>query len=98
MKHAIGPRREVGVRTVFNILGPLSNPVGAQAQVLGVYDPELTETMAKVLGELGSHSAYVVHGLDGLDEITLTTKTKISGSSPVSQRPSRAARRRKTPP
>jgi anthranilate synthase/phosphoribosyltransferase len=78
MKHAIGPRREIGVRTVFNILGPLSNPVGAQAQVLGVYDPELTETMAKVLGELGSSSAYVVHGLDGLDEITLTTKTKIS--------------------
>jgi len=78
MKHAIGPRREIGIRTVFNILGPLSNPVGAQAQVIGVYDPELTETMANVLGELGSKSAYVVHGLDGLDEITLTTKTKVS--------------------
>jgi anthranilate synthase/phosphoribosyltransferase len=78
MKHAIGPRREIGIRTVFNILGPLSNPVGAHAQVLGVYDPDLTETMARVLGELGSDSAYVVHGLDGLDEITLTTKTKIS--------------------
>jgi len=78
MKHAIGPRREIGIRTVFNILGPLSNPVGAHAQVLGVYDAELTETMARVLGELGSDSAYVVHGLDGLDEITLTTRTKIS--------------------
>jgi anthranilate synthase/phosphoribosyltransferase len=78
MKHAIGPRREIGIRTVFNILGPLSNPVGAQAQVIGVYDPELTETMASVLGELGSQTAYVVHGLDGLDEITLTTKTKVS--------------------
>jgi len=78
MKHAIGPRREIGVRTVFNLLGPLSNPVGAHAQVLGVYDPDLTEIMARVLGGLGSESAYVVHGLDGLDEITLTTKTKIS--------------------
>jgi anthranilate synthase/phosphoribosyltransferase len=78
MKHAIGPRREIGIRTVFNILGPLSNPVGAHAQVLGVYDADLTETMARVLGELGSTSAYVVHGLDGLDEITLTTKTRIS--------------------
>ena len=78
MKHAIGPRREIGIRTVFNILGPLSNPVGARAQVLGVYDGDLTETMAKVLGELGSTSAWVVHGLDGLDEITLTAKTKIS--------------------
>jgi anthranilate synthase/phosphoribosyltransferase len=78
MKHAIGPRREIGIRTVFNILGPLSNPVGAHAQVLGVYDAELTETMARVLGELGSTSAYVVHGLDGLDEITLTTRTKVS--------------------
>jgi anthranilate synthase/phosphoribosyltransferase len=78
MKHAIGPRREIGVRTVFNILGPLSNPVGAHAQVLGVYDPDLTEIMARVLGGLGSDSAYVVHGLDGLDEITLTTKTKVS--------------------
>jgi anthranilate phosphoribosyltransferase len=78
MKHAIGPRREIGIRTVFNILGPLSNPVGAQAQVLGVYDEALTETMAEVLGQLGSTSAYVVHGSDGLDEITLTGKTKIS--------------------
>jgi anthranilate synthase/phosphoribosyltransferase len=78
MKHALGPRREIGIRTVFNILGPLSNPAGAQAQVIGVYDANLTEVMAKVLGELGSKSAWVVHGLDGLDEITLTAKTKVS--------------------
>jgi len=78
MKHAIGPRREIAIRTVFNILGPLSNPVGAQAQVIGVYDADLTEKLAAVLGELGSKSAWVVHGLDGLDEITLTAKTKVS--------------------
>jgi len=78
MKHAIGPRREIGIRTVFNILGPLSNPVGAQAQVVGVYDADLTDRLAAVLGELGSRAAWVVHGLDGLDEITLTTKTKVS--------------------
>ncbi|MHB8835311.1 MAG: bifunctional anthranilate synthase component II/anthranilate phosphoribosyltransferase [Candidatus Methylomirabilia bacterium] len=78
MKHALGPRREIGIRTVFNILGPLSNPAGAQAQVIGVYDADLTETMARVLGELGSKAAWVVHGLDGLDEITLTAKTKVS--------------------
>ena len=78
MKHALAPRREIGIRTVFNILGPLSNPAGAQAQVIGVYDADLTETMAKVLGELGSKAAWVVHGLDGLDEITLTAKTKVS--------------------
>lgn len=78
MKHALGPRREIGIRTVFNILGPLSNPAGAQAQLIGVYDADLTEKMAAVLGELGLKSAWVVHGLDGLDEITLTAKTKVS--------------------
>jgi anthranilate synthase/phosphoribosyltransferase len=78
MKHAVGPRREIGIRTVFNILGPLSNPVGADAQVLGVYDPFLTETMALVLKRLGSRHALVVHGQDGLDEITLTCETRIS--------------------
>jgi anthranilate phosphoribosyltransferase len=78
MKHALGPRREIGIRTVFNILGPLANPAGAQVQVTGVYDADLTETMARVLGELGSKTAWVVHGLDGLDEITLTGKTKVS--------------------
>ncbi len=78
MKHAMGPRREIGIRTVFNILGPLSNPVGADAQVLGVYDPFLTETMARVLQALGTRRALVVHGQDGLDEITLTAETRVS--------------------
>lgn len=72
MKHAIGPRREMGVRTVFNILGPLTNPAGAQVQVLGVYDPALTEVMAQVLGALGSQAAFVVHGAQGLDELSTT--------------------------
>ena len=78
MKYAIGPRREIGIRTVFNALGPLTNPAGAQAQVLGVYAPELTETHATVLNNLGSHHAFVVHGNDGLDEITTTTTTRVS--------------------
>jgi anthranilate phosphoribosyltransferase len=62
MRYAIGPRRELGVRTIFNILGPLTNPAGASAQLLGVYDPSLTETLAQVLRELGTRAAYVVHG------------------------------------
>lgn len=78
MKHAIGPRREIGVRTIFNILGPLTNPARATCQVLGVYSAELTEPLARVLGRLGSTRAFVVHGLDGLDEITLTGPTRIS--------------------
>jgi len=78
MKHAIGPRREMGVRTVFNILGPLTNPAGAQAQVLGVYDGALTETMARVLYALGSRSAIVVHGADGLDEFSTTGPNRVS--------------------
>ncbi len=78
MKHAIGPRREIGIRTVFNILGPLTNPAGARHQVIGVYAADLTETVCEVLGELGTRHAYVVHGHDGLDEITLTGKTKVS--------------------
>ena len=78
MKYAIGPRREIGIRTIFNALGPLTNPAGAQAQVLGVYTPELTETHATVLNNLGSHRAFVVHGNDGLDEITTTTTTRVS--------------------
>lgn len=77
MKYAIGPRREMGIRTVFNILGPLTNPAGATIQVLGVYAGELTAQLAGVLNKLGSHRAYVVHGEDGLDEITTTTRTKI---------------------
>jgi len=78
MKYAIGPRREIGIRTIFNILGPLTNPAGAKVQVLGVYDPELTETLANVLKNLGSDHVFVVHGADGLDEITITDKTYVS--------------------
>jgi anthranilate phosphoribosyltransferase len=88
MRYAIGPRRELGVRTVFNVLGPLTNPAGAQTQLLGVYDPALTETMARVLRDLGSRAAYVVHGHGGLDELTTTGPNRIShfglgGSSEV---------------
>ncbi len=78
MKYAIGPRREIGIRTIFNILGPLTNPAGAQAQVLGVYDVALIETLANVLKNLGSKRVFVVHGGDGLDEITITDKTYVA--------------------
>ncbi|MDI6785496.1 MAG: anthranilate phosphoribosyltransferase [bacterium] len=78
MKHAAGPRREIGIRTIFNILGPLTNPAEAKYQILGTYGPNLTETMALALKNLGSKRAFIVHGEDGLDEITLTTRTKIS--------------------
>jgi len=78
MKYAIGPRREMGVRTVFNILGPLTNPAEVSAQVLGVYDANLTEKLAGVLKKLGTKRAFVVHGTDSVDEITITGKTKVS--------------------
>ncbi len=78
MKHAIGPRREVGIRTVFNVLGPLTNPADANAQLLGVYDPRLTEPLAYSLKNLGCEEAMIVHGLDGLDEISTIGKTVIS--------------------
>ena len=78
MKHAAPVRREIGIRTIFNILGPLTNPAGAQYQVLGVYRSELTEVLANVLKNLGSTRAFVVSGNDGLDEITLTSETKVS--------------------
>lgn len=78
MKYAIGPRREIGIRTIFNILGPLTNPAGANAQVLGVYDEHLTDIIACVLKNLGTRHAFVVHGMDTLDEITITAQTKIS--------------------
>jgi len=78
MKHAIGPRRELGVRTIFNALGPLTNPAGAKSQVIGVYDELLTEPIAKVLGELGSSGALVVHGHGGLDELTTTGPNRVS--------------------
>jgi anthranilate phosphoribosyltransferase len=78
MEHAMGPRRELGVRTVFNLLGPLTNPAGAQAQVVGVYSAELTELLARALAQLGCERAMVVHGLDGLDEISTVGRTQIS--------------------
>lgn len=78
MKYAIGPRREIGIRTVFNILGPLTNPASANAQVLGVYSEELLEPLANVLRELGCEEAMVVHGVDGLDEISIIGKTKVA--------------------
>jgi len=71
MRFAAGPRREIGVRSVFNILGPLTNPAGAKAQVLGVADAAIGEKMTQVLGRLGCRHALVVHGEDGLDEMTL---------------------------
>ncbi len=78
MKYAIGPRKEMGVRTIFNILGPLTNPAGAERQVLGVFSAPLTELLADVLANLGVEHAFVVHGEDGLDEITNTERTKVS--------------------
>ena len=78
MKHAIGPRREIGIRSIFNILGPLTNPAGADRQVLGVYDEKLVEMLAKVLAKLGCRRGFVVHGQDGMDEITLTGPTRIA--------------------
>ena len=77
MKHAMGPRKELAIRTVFNILGPLTNPAGADVQLVGVYDPELTESIARVLGRLGAHEAWVVHG-NGLDELTLSGVSRVS--------------------
>ncbi len=77
MKYAAAPRREIGIRTVFNILGPLTNPAGAQSQVLGVADGSLVTKLANVLKSLGCHHALVVHGEDGLDEITITSETRI---------------------
>jgi anthranilate phosphoribosyltransferase len=78
MKHALGPRREMGVRTFFNILGPLTNPCGAKGQVMGVYDGSLTEKLARALGKLGVEKAYVVHGEDGQDEVSITRATTVS--------------------
>lgn len=78
MKYAIGPRSEIGIRTIFNILGPLTNPAGAKRQLLGVYDESLTETLAHVLKNLGSKRVFIVHGEEGLDEISICGRTKIS--------------------
>ncbi len=78
MKHAVGPRKEIGIRTVFNILGPLTNPANANYLVVGTYDPALTEIMARVLGEMGARRAFVVHGLDGIDEVSTVGPTQVS--------------------
>ena len=78
MKHAIGPRRELGIRTVFNILGPLTNPASAQGQILGVFSPDLTEKMAQTLNLLKVEKALVFHGMPGLDEISSVGKTIVS--------------------
>lgn len=78
MRYAIGPRREIGIRTIFNILGPLTNPAGADRQVLGVYREDLVATLADVLCRLGCRRGFVVHGMDGMDEVTLTAPTRIA--------------------
>lgn len=78
MKHVVNVRREIKRRTIFNILGPLSNPAGANTQLIGVFDEALTELLARVLGNLGSKRAFVVHGLDGFDEVSISDETKVS--------------------
>ncbi len=78
MKYAIGPRRQLPIRTIFNILGPLTNPAGAQRQLMGVFTPDLTEFLANVLGELGAKSAIVVCGYGNLDELTTTGPNRLS--------------------
>jgi anthranilate phosphoribosyltransferase len=78
MRHAAKPRKELGVRSIFNMLGPLTNPAGANCQLIGVYAPELTEMFALALRRLGARRAFVVHGHDGLDEISVCTPTRIS--------------------
>ncbi len=78
MRYAMPVRQEMGARTVFNVLGPLTNPAGVRRQLLGVYRPELTETLARVLGRLGSERAFVVWGHDGVDEVSATGPTRVS--------------------
>ncbi len=78
MRHAVGPRREVGVRTLFNLLGPLTNPAGAPNQVVGVFAPEWVEPLARVLARMGSHHVMVVHAEDGLDEISIGAPTRVA--------------------
>jgi anthranilate phosphoribosyltransferase len=78
LRHAAQPRREIGVRTVFNVLGPLTNPAGASRQLLGVFSDQLVRPVAEVLRTLGSERAWVVHGRDGLDELTVFAKTHVA--------------------
>jgi anthranilate phosphoribosyltransferase len=78
MKYVAPVRRELGIRTVFNLLGPMTNPAGVRRQLVGVFDPALTETVAAVLGLLGSEKVYAVHGADGTDEVSITGETRVS--------------------
>jgi anthranilate phosphoribosyltransferase len=78
LKHAAGVRRDLGVRTVFNLLGPMANPAFVKRQLIGVFDPSLTETVARVLSSLGSEKVYVVHGSDGSDEVTIAGETRVT--------------------
>jgi anthranilate phosphoribosyltransferase len=78
MKNAIGPRRELAARTIFNILGPLTNPANATNLLLGAYEPGLTEPLARVLGQMGARAAYAVHGADGVDELSLAGPNRVS--------------------
>lgn len=78
MRYAAEPRRELGIRTIFNLLGPITNPARAECHVMGIFDPRLTEPVASVLGNLGAHRAFVVCGSDGLDEITITGPTRVT--------------------
>jgi anthranilate phosphoribosyltransferase len=78
MQRCAGVRQEMGIRTILNVLGPLANPAGATHQVLGVYDAKWTDILGRVLMELGSQHCFVIHGMDGLDEITLSDRTKVS--------------------
>ena len=78
MKHAIGPRRELGLRTIFNILGPMTNPAGVKQQLIGVYEQSLCRPMAEVLGRLGAKHIMVVHSADGLDEISIAAETFVA--------------------
>ena len=78
MKYAIGPRKELGLRTIFNILGPMTNPAGVKRQLIGVYDKSLCRPMAQVLGRLGAEHVMVVHSADGLDEISIAAETFVA--------------------
>jgi len=78
MKHAIGPRKEMGVRTIFNLLGPLTNPAGAPNQVIGVFSEKWVVPLAKVLAKLGSQHVLVVHAEDGMDELSITAPTQVA--------------------
>jgi anthranilate phosphoribosyltransferase len=84
MKHAIGARKEMAVRTIFNVLGPLTNPAGAPNQVIGVFDGDLLEAMANVLKQLGSNHVMVVHAEDGMDEISISVPTHVAELNKIS--------------